>query len=72
MQQELEATLTPIWQAAWDRGEVEALEGIVAPDYVRVSRASGHTATLAQLQEEIRTIRAGFPDLETTIDAVIK
>lgn len=72
MQQELEVTLTTIWEAAWDRGEVEELERIVTPDYVRVSRASGHTATLAQLQEEIRAIRAGFPDLETTIDAVIK
>jgi steroid delta-isomerase-like uncharacterized protein len=71
MQQELEATLTTVWQAAWDRGEVEALESVVTPDYVRVSRSSGHTMTLAQLQEEIRSIRAGFPDLVTTIDAVV-
>jgi steroid delta-isomerase-like uncharacterized protein len=71
MQQKLESTLAPVWQAAWDRGEVAALEAVVTSDYVRVSRASGHTTDLAQLQEEIRTVRAGFPDLVTTIDAVV-
>lgn len=71
MQQLLEETLTTVWQAAWDRGEVTALESVVAPDYVRVSRASGHTTTLAQVQEEILAVRAGFPDLVTTIDSVV-
>lgn len=71
MQQKLESTLAPVWQAAWDRGEVAALEAAVTADYVRVSRASGHSTDLAQLQEEIRSVRAGFPDLVTTIDAVV-
>lgn len=71
MQQELRTTLTDVWEAAWDRGEVQALEAVMSPDYVRVSRATGHASSLAQLQEEINGIRAGFPDLVTTIDSVV-
>jgi steroid delta-isomerase-like uncharacterized protein len=71
MQQELKATLTNVWRQAWDLGDVEALQSVVTPDYVRVSRASGQTSTLKQLQDEILAVRAGFPDLSTTIDAVV-
>jgi hypothetical protein len=71
MQQELKATLTNVWRQAWDLGDVEALQSVVTPDYVRVSRASGQTSTLKQLQDEILAVRAGFPHLSTTIDAVV-
>lgn len=71
MQQDMRAKLTNVWEAAWDRGEVQALGTVTAPGYVRVSRATGHTSTLAELQHEISTIRAGFPDLATTIDSVV-
>ncbi|NKX51287.1 ester cyclase, partial [Arthrobacter deserti] len=36
--------------------------------YVRVSKASGSEAGLAELQQEILAVREGFPDLTTTID----
>ncbi|MGJ9403488.1 flavin reductase [Arthrobacter sp. KK5.5] len=71
MQQELKSTLTTVWRQAWDLGDVAALQSVVTPDYVRVSRASGQSSTLAQLQDEILSVRAGFPDLATTIDAVV-
>jgi hypothetical protein len=29
--------LVATWQAVWDRGEVDALDAIVSPDYVRVA-----------------------------------
>ena len=71
MQQTFEKTLHSTWQAAWDRGDVEALASIVTPDYVRISRSSGNHASLADLQQEIQMTRSGFPDLTTTIDSVV-
>ncbi|EMY33157.1 flavin reductase domain-containing protein [Arthrobacter crystallopoietes BAB-32] len=60
-----------MWAAAWDRGEVEALEALVTPDYLRVGKASGKTLSLQQLQAEILGIREAFPDLATIVDAVV-
>ncbi|MFB0834550.1 flavin reductase [Arthrobacter halodurans] len=71
MQQELKSTLTTVWRQAWDLGDVDALQTVVTPDYVRVSRASGKASTLEQLQADILAVRAGFPDLTTTIDAIV-
>ncbi|KNC20115.1 flavin reductase [Arthrobacter sp. RIT-PI-e] len=71
MQQTFQETLDSTWQAAWDHGDVGALASIVTPEYVRVSRSSGNSSTLADLQGEITAIRSGFPDLVTTIDAVV-
>ena len=71
MQQQLENSLTSVWHSAWDCGDVAALAEAVTPDYVRVSRASGQSSTLEDLQEEIQAVRAGFPDLTTTIDSIV-
>ncbi|GAA3665899.1 hypothetical protein GCM10023081_00860 [Arthrobacter ginkgonis] len=71
MQQQLEKSLTSTWHSAWDCGEVAALTEAVTPGYVRISRASGQSSTLEQLQEEILAVRAGFPDLVTTIESIV-
>lgn len=71
MQQFSEETLRAAWEAAWDRGEVDALDGVCRPEFTR--RGSGSTAdmSLADLKAEILAIRASFPDLHTAIDAVV-
>ncbi|HEX2246396.1 MAG TPA: ester cyclase, partial [Arthrobacter sp.] len=71
MQQTFDSVVASVWAAAWDRGEVEALETLVSADYVRVSKGSGKTLNLKQLQSEILAIRQAFPDLVTTVDAVV-
>jgi steroid delta-isomerase-like uncharacterized protein len=68
MQQAIDTFITDVWAASWDRGEVEALDSLVTEDYVRVSKASGNEAGLAELKQEILAVREGFPDLTTTID----
>ena len=71
MQQTFDSVVASVWAAAWDRGEVEALGTLVSADYLRISKGSGKTLNLEQLQSEILAIREAFPDLVTTVDAVV-
>jgi steroid delta-isomerase-like uncharacterized protein len=71
MQQLSEEALRSAWAAAWDRGDVDALDAITAPGYVRCGSGSGNHMSLRQLKAEIAAIREGFPDLRTTIDSVV-
>ena len=71
MQQTFDSVVASVWAAAWDRGEVEALGTLVSADYLRISKGSGKTLNLEQLQSEILDIREAFPDLVTTVDAVV-
>ena len=71
MQQTFDSVVASVWAAAWDRGEVEALGTLLSADYLRVSKGSGKTLNLEQLQSEILAIREAFPDLVTTVDAVV-
>jgi steroid delta-isomerase-like uncharacterized protein len=68
MQQAIDSFITDVWASSWDSGDVEALDSLVTEDYVRISKASGHEAGLAELKQEILAVREGFPDLTTTID----
>jgi steroid delta-isomerase-like uncharacterized protein len=63
--------LVATWQAVWDRGEVDALDAIVSPDYVRVASGSTAPTSLSQLKSEVAAIRAGFPDLSTRIRSIL-
>lgn len=58
------------WEAAWDRGEVEALDELLSPDYQRWSTdevAQGPT----EFKASIIATRSAFPDLVTTIDEIV-
>lgn len=59
-----------VWDAAWDRGEVDALEELLSQHY---RRYSGETDPhdLAGFKASILTTRAAFPDLVTTIDDIV-
>lgn len=59
------------WEAAWDRGEVDALDSVMDPEYTRESAGSPSATSLAELKQDILEIRAAFPDLRTTIDKLI-
>lgn len=59
------------WDAAWNRGEVDALDEIVHADYSLENARSGGTAGLAELKAEVLELREAFPDLRTTVDKII-
>lgn len=71
MQQNHRIEIEQAWESAWNQGEVDCLDAIVADDYVRVSNSSGSTVGLAEIKDEIRSVRKAFPDLNTTIDEFI-
>jgi steroid delta-isomerase-like uncharacterized protein len=58
------------WDAAWDRGEVNALDDLLSPDYRRLG-SSGHEHDLTEFKASIVTTRSAFPDLLTVIDEVV-
>lgn len=57
--------ISAAWGAAWQSGEVDALDTVLAADY----RRHGRTAQgAADLKANITACRAGFPDLVTEIE----
>lgn len=58
------------WEAAWDRGDVDALDSLLSDDYQRVG-AGGATQDRTAFKASIITTRSAFPDLLTVVDDVI-
>ncbi|MCW4465528.1 flavin reductase [Glutamicibacter sp. MNS18] len=69
--QQIKESITAIWESAWDRGEVEAFDGILHPEYRRISTQSKHVVDAEALKQDILDVRAAFPDLVTTIDSLV-
>jgi len=59
------------WDAAWNRGETDALDAIVHPDYALEHAGLGRTSGLEDLKGQVRAMRAAFPDLRTIVDMII-
>ncbi len=58
------------WVASWDRGDVDALDGLLSPGYRRIgSRGEAHG--LEEFKKSIVDTRAAFPDLLTVIDEIV-
>ncbi|WP_028266936.1 flavin reductase [Arthrobacter sp. MA-N2] len=72
MQQTLEPLITSAWLEAWDKGDLDALDSLVAVGYTRTSKATGATVDITGLKAEIAAVREAFPDLRTTIDNVVE
>lgn len=71
MQQISERVIRDTWSAVWDEGQVDVLDQLTAPNYVRTNSVTHAQTPLSKLKAEIHQIRAGLPDLNTTVDAVI-
>lgn len=71
MQETIKDAVIAAWAAAWDRGEVDGFDAILHPDYQRITSGHGVSRDIAYLKQEILDIREAFPDLVTTIDALI-
>jgi steroid delta-isomerase-like uncharacterized protein len=58
------------WEAAWDRGDVDALDDLLSPTYRRFgSGGDGQDAT--EFKASIIATRSAFPDLVTTVDEIV-
>ena len=64
------ARIQHAWDAAWDRGEVDALDELLSADYRRIGSA-GARQDLTDFKASIIAARSAFPDLVTTIDEVV-
>lgn len=59
------------WDAAWNRGDSDALDEILHPDYQLENAALGRTSGLIDLKCQVRDMRAAIPDLRTTVDTIV-
>jgi steroid delta-isomerase-like uncharacterized protein len=57
------------WSAAWDHGQVDALDDVLSADYQRIG--AGARQGLDDHKRSIAATRAAFPDLSTTIDDIV-
>jgi steroid delta-isomerase-like uncharacterized protein len=64
------ARIEKAWEAAWDAGEVDALDELLAPDYRRIG-SDGSSQGLTEFKASIITTRTSFPGLVTTIDDIV-
>ncbi len=60
------------WEASWDRGDVDALDDLLAPDYERSSPSSAQAQDRDAFKRSISTTREAFPDLVTTIEELVE
>jgi steroid delta-isomerase-like uncharacterized protein len=58
------------WDAAWNRGDLSAVDAMIAPNYVRYS-VEPETRDRQYLKDSILAVRAAFPDLHSQIDEMI-
>lgn len=59
------------WERAWNCGEVDALDEVLAVDYRRTSLLDPRPLDLKGMKATIRQVRASFPDLVTRIDQCV-
>jgi predicted ester cyclase len=59
-----------VWSAAWGQGDVDALDVLLSPEYLRHG-GDPHPLDLNAFKAAIISTRAAFPDLVTTIDDLV-
>lgn len=64
--------VTKTWEAAWDRGEVDAFDSLLSPGYRRRSSSTDEGLSLAEFKASIVAARSAFPDLTTTVDEIVE
>ncbi|GAA2613441.1 ester cyclase [Streptomyces axinellae] len=65
MSTDLKSRIGTAWAAAWNHGDTEALDQLLAPGYVRHGRTA---QTREDLKAGIAACRAALPDLRTVVD----
>lgn len=68
----VKAAVRKSWQAAWDEGNVDALDGIMGDSFTRSTQGSATSLDVNGLKDSILATRTGFPDLKTTIEHLVE
>lgn len=68
----LKARMREVWHEAWDKGNVDAFDELLAPDFQRVTHGTEAPLDAEGYKEFIHEIRRAFPDLVTSIDALVE
>ncbi|MFI7704087.1 ester cyclase [Nonomuraea sp. NPDC049480] len=64
--------LLKAWAAAWDHGDVDALDSLLSPRYRRRTRSSIEGQTREELKALILTSRMAFPNLTTVVEEIVE
>ncbi|MBO8185146.1 ester cyclase [Streptomyces spirodelae] len=64
------ALIRSVWEATWNRGDVDALDELLSSDYLRHS-SEPHPQNLRTFKASILATRSAFPDLSTTLDDIL-
>lgn len=59
-----------VWAEAWGQGDVDALDALLSPAYLRHG-TDPHPQSLEAFKAAILSTRAAFPDLTTVIDDIV-
>ncbi|CKG96751.1 ester cyclase [Mycolicibacterium smegmatis] len=62
--------ISSAWGAAWDTGDVDALDDLLSESYQRIS-GTGSTQNRDEFKSSITATRSAFPDLATVVDEVV-
>ena len=68
----LKTRVREAWHEAWDKGNVDALDGLLADGFTRTTRGSDESLSAAEYKEQILQTRRAFPDLTTSIDDIVE
>ena len=69
---QLKTRIREAWHEAWDKGNVDALDGLLTADFERVTHGSDMPLSAAEYKEQIVATRRAFPDLTTSIDDIVE
>ncbi|EMF57029.1 ester cyclase [Streptomyces bottropensis] len=64
------ALIEKAWAAAWGQGDVDALDALLSPAYLR-RHGDPQPQDLNAFKAMIVSTRAAFPDLVTTVDDIV-
>ena len=71
-QQTMSERVSWAWDRAWNHGDVDALDDVLAPTYQRTSLLDERTLDRAGMKSVIVTVRESFPDMKTTIERCVE
>ena len=69
---QLKTRVREAWHEAWDKGNVDALDALLADDFARTTQGSDESLSAAAYKEQILQTRRAFPDLTTSIDDIVE
>lgn len=71
MSTELKAKIRQCWEDAFNRGNVDALDEILAPDYVRHKSPFSDITGIEAEKQFVKDSRTSYPDVHLTMEQLV-